>query len=198
MDDIGIFILSSGSSKRTKDVKHKALLTFDSSALIIYQIRTILNVFDKVNIILGSQADVIFQFCKNNLDGLEFSKVNFYIFDEWNKGRSYSLSHFAKLALNLNLDWCFLVSVDQPISEKILFEMQKNIFNFDADVFLPTYKNKKGHPVLINKKTLEKIKTLRDNPNLILSSIIMEMKVKEIEINDKFIHLNLNNLEDFR
>jgi len=65
-----------------------------------------------------------------------------------------------------------------------------------ADVVIPAFKNKSGHPVLFNPQVISKIK-VANNPDSRMDKFFRTFKVKNIESKESGILANINTQEDY-
>ena len=196
--NIPIYLLTAGSSQRTKDLRHKALLTFHDTSLIKHQINIASSLSSKIIVITGSNSDEIVQHCKA-LDHTILSKVTFIYCPIWLFGRSHSLSFLFKKAIENQESSIFLVHIDQPLSSDILEELYKAyLINSESDVFRPKYKDESGHPLLIRKTVFQNIADLYQNQSITLKEIVNTSRLQEIIVNDNIILKDLNTFDDFK
>ncbi len=196
--NIPIYLLVAGSSQRTKDIRHKALLTLYDTSLIKHQINIAGSLSSKVIVITGSDSDEIIQHCKS-LEHAILSKVTFIHCPIWQLGRSHSLSFLFKKAIENQESSVFLVHIDQPLSSDILKKLyQAYLKNSESDVFRPMYKNESGHPLLIRKTIFQNIAVLYQKPSITLKEIINKSRIQEISVKDNIILTDLNTPDDFK
>ena len=108
------------------------------------------------------------------------------------KERFYSL----QCGLNkiIDFDYCFVHNADNPFINlhtcNKLLENGKN-----ADVLIPTFNNKGGHPILINNFSINYLLKLKWDSNL--KEVIKNLKSKRIETNDPCILTNIDTVKDY-
>lgn len=109
-------------------------------------------------------------------------------------GKFYSLS--LGISILRNQSFCFIQNVDNPfISVSILTKMynRKNLHSYVT----PVYKGKAGHPVLIGKTIIERLKAEK-NLDANLRDILHEYNRVTISgINSKIL-ANINSVEDYK
>jgi len=109
------------------------------------------------------------------------------------KGRFYSLQTGAKKLKPGHS--CFFQNIDNPFTSdevlKSLFRSQK-----DADVIIPAYDGKSGHPVLINPAVVQKI-IVQNDTSIRIDLFLKSFASKKIELDENRILTNINSPEDF-
>ena len=182
-------ILSAGSSARMGT--HKALLKFDSQKTFIQKITDtyLLAGIDQVIVVANSE---LFKLINNSSLTLS-EKLLLVINDRPELGRFYSLQNGVSLVPKGNS--CFFQNIDNPFTtEKLLRELI--IHKDEADVILPAFQNKTGHPVLINPSVVLEINSLRDY-EVRIDEFLNQFTGKEIESPDPKILLNINSPDDY-
>ena len=108
-------------------------------------------------------------------------------------GRAYSL----KLALEKinGLDFCYIQNVDQPfVTKKIIDHLWQN--QFASGYTSPTFKGKAGHPILISKLIIEKLRSAISY-DFNVRHILYQFPVRMIEVEDEKILWNINTKQDY-
>ncbi|OFY88627.1 MAG: hypothetical protein A3K10_16770 [Bacteroidetes bacterium RIFCSPLOWO2_12_FULL_31_6] len=108
------------------------------------------------------------------------------------KGRLYSiqlgLQHLA------DADFVFIQNIDSPfIDKKILKKLQHN--RCENGVTVPTFNQKGGHPIIINRAIKEQIIN-NFNSSSTLHDIINLFGRKNVEVENESILININTLEE--
>jgi len=182
-------ILSAGNSDRMGE--HKALLNFNKNSTFIEQIAYI---YAQAGI---EQIIVV---------------VNAELFDLLIE-RAVNLPHNVKLFINTNPDlgrfhtlqigvqhlepgnYCFFQNIDNPFTSA---EVLKSLIQHrnDADVIIPAFKARSGHPVLLSSLLAEKI-LLEKAPDMRIDEFLKKFKVIKVEVPDSNILVNINSPEEF-
>ena len=91
--------------------------------------------------------------------------------------------------------FCFIQNVDNPFINQRLLEL---LFVAKGDSFynVPFYKDKGGHPILINNTIINSIVNTAEN-DLNLKSVLLTFNKKKIQVNDKTILYNINNKQEY-
>jgi len=110
------------------------------------------------------------------------------------KGRLYSiqlgLQHLA------DADFVFIQNIDNPfIDKKILKKLQQN--RCKTGVTVPTFNQKGGHPILINRAIKEQIIN-NFNSSSTLHDVINLFDRKNVEVEDDSILININTPEEYK
>jgi molybdenum cofactor cytidylyltransferase len=183
-------ILSAGNSERMGG--HKALLQFDSGRTFLQKITEtyLLSGIDQVIVVVNSE---LFQLIKeSNLTLSE--KVLLIIHDRPELGRFYSLQTGIKFLKPGN--FCFFQNIDNPFTtEELLSELM--LYKDEADVLIPTFTNRSGHPVLTSPQVVQEIIAVRDF-ELRIDAFLKQFSEKRIGISDPKILLNINSPEEYK
>jgi molybdenum cofactor cytidylyltransferase len=93
----------------------------------------------------------------------------------------------------------FINPIDVPLPDKNL--LRNMLVKQDKRVLIPVYKNRKGHPVLIDSVFTSKLKSLDiENPNARLDIQIRSLPDTEVvmmECNSKVVIMNLNDRKSY-
>lgn len=95
--------------------------------------------------------------------------------------------------MNINTQYIFIVPADMPFIKTYVYETLK-LFKEMADVIIPSYNKKGGHPVLISKRVKQEI--LKPNSYSTLKDVIDHFKKKYVDINDKGVIIDIDSKED--
>jgi molybdenum cofactor cytidylyltransferase len=182
-------ILSAGSSTRMGE--HKALLKFGEDSTFIQHITNTyaLSGFDQI--IVVANIELAEQMRERGIHLPESALI--VINDKPESGRFYSLQTGMRKLKEGND--CFFQNVDNPfISSELLttliLEKEK------ADVIIPAYKQKAGHPVLFNARMKKLILDI-DDPETRIDVFLKGFRIKYIESPDSCILTNINSREDY-
>ena len=187
--DTSAIILSAGNSVRMGG--HKAFLKFDSERTFLQKITEtyLLAGIEHVIVVVNSE---LFKLISES--SLAFSSnVKLVVNDKPELGRFYSLQTGIKLIPTGN--YCFFQNIDNPFtSEEVLKELilQKN----EADVIIPIFQNRAGHPVLISPLVIQRISEGIDY-KIRIDTFLNQFTEKKIEVPDPKILLNINSHDDY-
>lgn len=182
-------ILSAGNSSRMGT--QKALLQFDENQTFIRKISEtyLLAGIEQVIVVVNAELDVLI---KKTISPLS-EKIILVINAKPELGRFYSLQTGIK---NLQPgNYCFFQNIDNPFtSAKLLSELI--IYKDAADVIMPAFRGKTGHPVLIGPSVIFKIFSEPD-PGRRIDLFLKKQNVKTIDTSDQNILVNINSQEDY-
>jgi len=188
--DTSAIILSAGNSERMG--KHKALLAFDKGTTFLQKITEtyLLAGIEQVIVVVNS---ILFDTIKQGDYALS-AKILLVINDKPELGRFYSLRTGIKYLLPGN--FCFFQNIDNPYtSEALLRELI--LHKDEAEVIMPTFKGRTGHPVLINSSVKKEIIEAR-NSDLRIDLFLKRFGAMKVETSDKYILANINLPEDYQ
>ncbi len=183
-------ILSAGESLRM--MQHKALLKFDAGTTFIHKITETyyLSGIEQLIVVLNEELyDLVINLAPSLPQKVQFV-VNLYP----ERGRFFSLQTGLQLLNNGN--YCFFQNIDNPFTSAGLLEMLYN-HRDDAEVIIPSFENKPGHPVLLSPKVVQEICTTTD-PGLRINDFLRQFHQQRIETPDNRILTNINSPEDYR
>lgn len=187
--NISAIILSAGESNRMGTPK-AFLSDINSDAFINNQIKTY-EAFGCNEIIVVVNENVLKFAIQNNMNC--FNRVVIVTNKKLELGRFYSLKLGIK-ALTC-IEYCFIHNADNPLHDQVLLE---KIYQSrkDADFIVPVKDSKTGHPILINKTIINKIKS-ESSDNLMINEFLTKFNRKAIDVNYNSIHYNINTQEDY-
>ena len=182
-------ILSAGYSLRMG--MPKALLEFDTNQTFIEKI---------TDIYASAGIDEVVVVLQPNLFELIFSKhilfaekVTFVENLHPELGRFYSLSEGLKTINPHNS--CFFQNIDNPFtSMEILYSLIQ--VKDEAEVIIPAYGSKKGHPVLINQRIVSNIVECSSN-EMPINSFLQQFNMKHLSVNNPNVLSNVNSEDDY-
>ncbi len=184
-----VIILAAGNSGRMGEAK--SFLKWNENTTFIQKIINEYNQFA----------------CKNIIAVINSAGLNFY------KNNSYNFFNDITVVVNNHLEWerfysvklglealkekqfCFIQNVDNPfVSQELLQSLfaDKDPFSYNA----PYYKDKGGHPILINNKIINSIVNTSEN-DLNLKNVLSAFNKKKIDVSDETILYNINNMKEY-
>jgi len=92
-------------------------------------------------------------------------------------------------------NYCFFQNIDNPFTSAEVLNLL-NQFKKDADVILPVFQSKSGHPVLINPAVVQKI-IIQSDTEIRIDQFLKSFEYKKIEITENRILTNINTPDDF-
>jgi len=191
----GLLIAAGFSSRMGKP---KALLLQDGLPFAIVILKKMILICDKIVVVFGHSSEKIkreLQVFINYSDELK-SSVKFVTNEQFEKGMFSSL----KCGLNelKNSEWLLYHFVDQPgLPEEFYQEFTTQIEN-NYDWIQPSYKNEKGHPLLLHNFIFSSILELPDDSSLREISRNTEVKKKYWDCANKEILQDIDYPSDLK
>lgn len=186
--DFSVVILSAGSSSRMKT--HKALLNYDEERNFLQKIVKDYYDFEckEIFVVVNSELLNLLQAMKLNLpDNVVFIENKH---PEWH--RFYSLKIGVKALKESNS--IFVHNIDNPfVSEELLALLKKE----NAQVVIPEYNGKGGHPILLSKDIIVDLKGTEENQKH-LKDYLNSFLSKRVPVSDDRIHININTQEEYQ
>lgn len=185
LKNIGVVILAAGESSRMNSPK--VYLKYDLNRRFIDKI------IDEYKDIRISNIVVVVN--NNNVDKLN---LNDDITVVVNKHLEYERFYSIKLGIEKieNCDFCYIQNIDNPFVNDVIL---RNLY-FKRNIngaTIPVYNEKGGHPVLIGRDVMKKIKET-NGTILNFKEILSEFPCNKIEIDDESILTNINTPEDYK
>jgi len=188
--DIPVLILAAGAGKIMGMPKALVQIPNTDKSFLAAQVEK-LSAFSclSLNVVVGASGKQVISLVKNN-------RLPVHIVENlnWEDGQFSSLFVGLKQVFK-NSEWVLVLPVDSlgvkhSTFEKLLFCKDK-IF----DALIPTFKGRRGHPVLLSNQFCKKCLLL--NPkNSRLDAMLREALVLEVEVDDSGIRHNVNTKED--
>ncbi len=120
--------------------------------------------------------------------------VRLIINDNPELGRFYSIN-LGINSLHQN-NFCFIQNIDSPFID---FELLNKLYNskLAGGYCVPYYNNKGGHPILIDNKIIQRIKS-ESRIDLNIKDILKEYNRVEVHVQSDKCLANINTLDDYR
>jgi molybdenum cofactor cytidylyltransferase len=189
MDKIWAIILAAGESKRMK--VPKMLLHFNGKTMIELVIENVIRseVF-RTLVVLGSHRDEI-------LGSIGNLPVDHCYNEDYRKGMLSSVQCGFK-SLPANFEAVLVFPGDQPFIEPAVTNLIIKAYRESRKgIIIPLYGNKRGHPVLIDRRYMDEIFTLEENEGLRSLSILHQNDVFEVKTNSPGILKDFDTKEDY-
>jgi CTP:molybdopterin cytidylyltransferase MocA len=185
LNNFGVVVLAAGGSSRM--AAPKPFLRFNSKMRFIDKIIDEYMDFGIINIVVVANKDIQ---SKLNLD----EEIQVVINNHLEYERFYSI----KLGLEKlpDCDFCYIQNIDNPfVSEVILRKLyyKRN----PAGCVVPVFNERGGHPVLIGKTVINRIKETNGSV-LNFRDILSEFPSNRIDVNDESILININTPDEYR
>ena len=182
---VSVLILAAGISRRMNTPK--LFLPFDKNTTFIEKIISTYRNFGCAEIVIVVNKNVA-----GKLKNLE--NITIVINEKLEFERFYSV----KLGLQKmeDCDFCFLQDTDNPF---ITADILNYIFseNLPDKYIIPSFNGRGGHPILLPKKIIEKLKNNKKN-DVNLKKILSPFISFKLEIPNQKILININNPQDYK
>ncbi len=174
-------VLAAGKSSRTK--KYKLTLPFGDKTVIEHTVGGMYDVCDRIIVVIGHRPDAI----KNAL--ANYDKVKFAVND------NYEMGMFTSVKVGVShsdADKIFILPGDYPLIGENVY---RKMLAADGKIVIPTFRERNGHPVLIDGNLVEELLAEPDDSNL---KIFLNKKgYKNVEIDEEGIILDIDTMEDY-
>lgn len=192
-------ILAAGFSSRAGTFKMELL--FENKTLIERVIEGMIDTCSRIIVVGGYRIERIIEITKN-YPGLQI------VFNKnYEKGMFSSVQEGIR---HLKGDAFFIMPGDYPFITKNVFQKlkkalktttaggtrsQKGSKDMGSDIFIPTFKGRKGHPVLIRKKLVDEL--LKEPVDSTLKTVINRNIYTLTEVDHESILLDVDTIEDY-
>ncbi len=182
-------ILAAGNSVRMGE--HKALLKFDSQKTFIQNITEtyLQSDIEQVIVVVNSE---LFKLISESSPELN-RKASLIVNEHPERGRFYSLQTGLKQLQTGNS--CFFQNIDNPFTSGELLK-KLILYKDQADVIIPSYQGRAGHPVLISQSVAQEI-LLAEDSDLRIDVFLKKFKIKKVTTTERSISANINSREDY-
>lgn len=182
-------LLAAGKSTRMGSLK--GLLPWHGTTLFEHQLKALERAsLDEIIVVLGFQAELFNRIAKNYPVKIVYNQ-------HFLSGKCSSilcgLQAIEKVSLPI-----LITAVDQPTNPEIINRLAESLQNSNAQIAVPVYKEKRGHPVLFSERMLSELLSITEETQG-LRGIFQKYKhnVLEVPVNNSGILLNLNTYEDY-
>lgn len=182
-------LLAAGKSTRMGSLK--GLLPWHGTTLFEHQLKALERAsLDEIIVVLGFQAELFNRIAKNYPIKIVYNQ-------HFLSGKCSSilcgLQAIEKVSLPI-----LITAVDQPTNPEIINRLAESLQNSNAQIAVPVYKEKRGHPVLFSERMLSELLSITEETQG-LRGIFQKYKhnVLEVPVNNSGILLNLNTYEDY-
>jgi len=184
-------IIAAGLSSRMG--KFKPLLKLNNNSFVRTIIEKMTLFCDEVIVITGHNKELM---------DLELSevkqndKIKIVYNYKYNEGMFTSLLKGIEHSTSGN--WVLYHFVDQPGIPESFYEQIISEIDNDFDWIQPTYKGKKGHPILFNEKVARAILASNTNSNLKQISSKNDFRKKFVEVLTPSIFFDIDTVDDYK
>jgi molybdenum cofactor cytidylyltransferase len=186
--NINCLIPAAGFSSRMG--RWKLILPYKGSTIIEICILNASKICNKIILVTGHKANELTKLLDNTSKLSTVENTNF------KNGMFSSLQTGVKL---IESDWFFITMGDMPeikedIFRTLIIARDKNPEGFD--IIRPMYQGKRGHPVLLHRKT---IKTILEEPvSSEMKNVFTHFRVLDIEMNLPDTFRDIDTPEEYR
>lgn len=175
-------ILAAGLSTRAKEFK--MTLAFNGKTIIENTIDNMLETCSKIYVIGGYQIEVLQPIVQR------YSRVILVNNQDYLTGMYSSVK---KGMSCITTERFFFTPGDYPL---ILPEVYQSMLRVAAPVVIPTYKGRKGHPVLFDQAIARSV--LLDQKSCSLRDVIQQHEKALVEVDCRGILMDLDTIEDYK
>jgi len=189
MGEICAIILAAGESKRMGFPK--MLLNFNGSTMLENVINNIKGSdIDNILVVLGSGKDDLIPLVTD-------CDVNYCYNDNFKEGMLSSVKCGIR-NLPHGTDAVLIFQGDQPfIHRDVINNVIRFYRNSEKGIVIPVCNNKRGHPLLADRKYFDEIEKLDDKKGLRSLAYLFSDDVSEIETGDNGILMDFDTYEDY-
>ncbi|KNF10210.1 molybdenum cofactor cytidylyltransferase [Gottschalkia purinilytica] len=174
-------VLAAGMSTRAG--KYKMTLDIDGKCVIEKCIEGMYDVCSKIIVVGGYRIEEIIRVLN------KYPKVEIVFNEDYKTGMFSSVKKGLKY---INKDRFFITPGDYPLINKKTY---KSMLNVDADIVIPRYNRRKGHPILIKNFLIEDL--LQDFKYTNLREFVRTQGFTHIDIGDPGILTDIDTMEDY-
>ena len=175
-------ILAAGYSSRAGDFKPG--LDLFGKSILQRTIDSMSELCENIIVVGGHQYDVICEIVKDT------PKVETVKNDHVELGMFYSVKTGIKAVRS---DRFFIIPGDQPVVRP---ETYKTLIGYNVDIVIPSYRGKKGHPVLFRSELIPEILSWADT-KILRNYIHSKDQVKLVDVDDPGIGLDVDTVDDY-
>ncbi|MEA3476360.1 MAG: nucleotidyltransferase family protein [Candidatus Cloacimonadota bacterium] len=180
--DIEGIVLAAGFSKRAGIFKMELMI--DNKTMIEHSIQGMYDICSRIIVVGGYKIEIIKEILK------KYPKVDIIFNRNYKKGMFSSVKTGIQ---HIKSDKFFLLPGDVPFVKEAVY---KKMLSIQGDIVIPSYKGRKGHPVLIKSYLINEILAEPKNSNL---KIFINKKGYTLaEVEDEAILLDIDTLEDYK
>lgn len=174
-------VLAAGFSERAG--QFKPALDLGGKPLLVRCIESMADVCERIFVVAGFNYAKINELVKNlpNVQTVKNDNFELGMFSSVRRGvREVRGGRF------------FIIPGDQPVVKPATF---RKIADVEAEVVVPRYNGKKGHPVLIESRLIPEILAMPDTA--ILRNFIHSKAAAIVDVNDPGIGMDVDTLDDY-
>lgn len=187
--EAGVIILAAGLSERMKELK--AFLHYDENTLFIEKILSTYSDWGCSEIVVVTNPKALQQMKQKRMIP---SSVTIVVNEHLEFERFYSV----KLGLGAirKSSYCFIQNIDNPLITPQILDLLYDHRSSEKYVS-PVFKNKRGHPVLLNRENINRILNWPVN-SVNFREVLSTMECLKVEMPDDRVLININSHEEYR
>lgn len=187
---VSAILLSAGQSKRMG--AFKPLLSFGDVTVIESCVRALQEGgVDEIILVLGHRADEV-------KERIKYLNVHFALNPKPESEMSESIAYGVR-ELSMNVESTFIALVDQPaIPSYVIRKLIQTRNQTNAKLIVPTFRNRAGHPVLVDLCFRDALLNLSSQNGLRGMIENHKDEVLRIEVDSPFILRDMDTWEDYR
>ncbi len=188
-----IIILAAGDSQRMGIPK--GLLDYHGKPFLSYQIESLFEIGFTDIIVVSGKDTTLYQ---ENIP--ELKKTTIIVNPQPEKGPFSSIQSGLSGLGDKHQSGVFILPIDVPCpSKEVWDQLAGELSSSNANVSIPEFNGKRGHPVLLSDEFKKYLQTCSSDSRLDFEIRKQKelQKAKIISVNDKNITLNLNTLEEW-
>ena len=192
MGSVGAILLAAGLGQRMG--RTKALMPWQGLPLITYQARTLRRAgLRPVLAVIGYAADVVSPRVNNEYG------VTPLINPFYKKGKTTSLKTGLRALNPRDTDSVLILNVDQPRTQETIETIVDHHNRHSALITIPTFKGKRGHPVVISLKLMPDLMAVSEARQG-LKGVMRKYHshISQIEMDTDEVLLDLNTPQDYQ
>jgi len=188
---ISALVLAAGESKRMGETKQ--LLEWQGKPILQHILDTLSDsAVDEVILVLGHEAGRI----SSKVSG---EKIKIIINPDYKEGMSTSLRHGLR-AMDEKAEAFLVVLGDQPgVGKEIIDRLIQSFHEFGSkkDIVLPTYRGRRGHPVLFSRRYVEEALKLKGDVGARQVLLGHPEEILAVEVNTDAILSDIDTPQDY-
>ena len=186
--NVDCLIPAAGFSSRMG--KWKLILPYKNSTIIENSIKNAAEVCTRIIVVTGYRGSELKDLVEQTPHVLTIRNKNYQ------NGMFSSIQTGVKL---VESEWFFITMGDMPDINKDIFNSLLEVMNKNPggfDIIRPTYKGKRGHPVLFNRNTIQTI--ISEPHSSEMKNVFLHHRVMDIEMNIPDTFRDIDTSEEYR
>ena len=189
---IAAIVLAAGSSTRMGEPKQ--LLPLGNSTVLQQTLKNLqASKVDEIILVLGASAETI----RQQLAIFSFKNLKTVLNPGFGEGMSSSLRKGLS-AVDKDIAAALIVLADQPfVQPATINQIIDSYRNSEASIVIPTHKNSRGNPVLLDRSIFPEAMALKGDTGFRAIFGQHQDEIARVEVADRGILLDIDNKEDY-